>query len=222
MPDPPVSFEQLFDKQLVVLKSTKGLYECFLRPSKDFTDVPYSTPLHIIRVAKVTGPFIWATAHNGRCVVVCTKGTVPARSVLVHSTAHDPTLLAASVCALRLAFKVRGILQHRGLHLPVYMPRELLQRGVFHGHVPLPLLSDTTEALNLVDTQGIEHLYLEPRFKSGSPWLAFRDGLTLPPPPHPNTWCGMLTLVRPTSVTERNNSQTHFSRFSPCRYGRCI
>ena len=143
--------------------------------------MPYSAPMHVIKPAKVNGPFLWAYAHNGRCALICSRGGTPNRSVLVHAVAHDATLQAVSVCALRLAFKVRGILAQWGHLLPVFFPKELLQRSVFHGHVPLVLLGESTEALNLLDRQGIDHLHLEPVFKSGSPWLIFRDGLTLPP-----------------------------------------
>ena len=180
-PDPPVSFELLMERQLIVLSNSKGILDCFLRPSKDFTDVPYSVPMHVIKPAKVNGPFLWAYAHNGRCALICSRGGMPSRSVLVHAVAHDATLQAVSVCALRLALKVRGILAQWGHLLPVFFPKELLQRSVFHGHVPLVLLSESTEALNLLDRQGLDHLHLEPVFKSGSPWLVFRDGISLPP-----------------------------------------
>ncbi|OLP88015.1 hypothetical protein AK812_SmicGene30688 [Symbiodinium microadriaticum] len=145
-PDPPVSFELLMERQLIVLSNSKGILDCFLRPSKDFTDVPYSVPMHVIKPAKVNGPFLWAYAHNGRCALICSRGGMPSRSVLVHAVAHDATLQAVSVCALRLALKVRGILAQWGHLLPVFFPKELLQRSVFHGHVPLVLLSESTEA----------------------------------------------------------------------------
>ncbi|OLP73280.1 hypothetical protein AK812_SmicGene47541, partial [Symbiodinium microadriaticum] len=51
-PDLPVSFELLMERQLIVLSNSKGISDCFLRPSKDFTDVPYSVPMHVIKPAK--------------------------------------------------------------------------------------------------------------------------------------------------------------------------
>ena len=178
--DAPPTFDYLQEKQVVILKDKSRMLDCFLRPSKDFTEVPYMSPLRVVKPAKLSGPFIWGKADQGRCAVVVSQGLRPLQGFVVHATAPDPTVLAMSVTLLRLAFKVHGILQHQGHMHQIYIPASLLHRSLFHRHVPLSLLADATEALNLLDRQGIEHLWLPPNFKSASPWLSMYHGVDLP------------------------------------------
>ncbi|CAE7686334.1 pfp [Symbiodinium microadriaticum] len=182
VPDDAVpTFDYLLQKQVVIVKHKKSIIDCFLRPSKDFTEVPYSTPLHIIKPAKLSMPFIWGKADHGRCAVLVAHGTDVKRGILVHSLAPEPTVVSMSVTLLRLAFKVRGILLHQGKAHAVFLPPQFLHRSVFHRQVALTLLADMTEALNLLDRQGIENLYLQPLLKPHSPWMRLYEGIDLPP-----------------------------------------
>ncbi|CAE7938823.1 pol, partial [Symbiodinium necroappetens] len=153
----------------------------YLLQKQDFTEVPYSTPLHTIKPAKLSMPFIWGKADQGRCAVLLTNGVNAGRGTVVHSLAPEPTVVAMSVTLLRLAFKVRGILLHHGKAHAVFLPPQLLHRSVFHRQVALSLFADMTEALNLLDRQGIENLYLPPLLKSHSPWMRLYEGIDLPP-----------------------------------------
>ena len=177
--DSTPSFEYLLQKQVVIIRHKQGILDCFLRPSKDFTEVPYSTPLHTIRPAALNMPFIWGKADQGRCAVLLSNGVDHRQGVLVHALAPDPTVMSMSTTLLRLAFKVRGILLHQGRTHAVFLPQHLLHRSVFHRQVPMALLADMTEALNMLDRQGIEHLYLPPQLKGYSPWMRLYEGIDL-------------------------------------------
>ena len=158
------------DRQLVVLRSKKGILDCFLRPSKDFTEVQYSLSMVSVKPAVLAGFFLWGKAYQGRCAVLLGQADKPTASVVVHTSASDGTSLASSASVLRLAYKLHGLLRARGITARVIMPPDLLQRRLFHMHLPLVLLSDATEALNLLDSQGIEFLSLPPALKPGSKW----------------------------------------------------
>ncbi|CAE7911728.1 unnamed protein product [Symbiodinium necroappetens] len=58
------TFEYLYDRQLILLKGKKTLLDCLFRPAKDFTDTPYTTPLCVIKPAKLGGPVLWAKARD--------------------------------------------------------------------------------------------------------------------------------------------------------------
>ncbi|CAE7787727.1 ebh [Symbiodinium sp. CCMP2456] len=169
--DAPPTFEYLQERQVIVLKGSKGMLDCFLRPSKDFTEVPYTSPLMIVKQAKMPCSFVWGKAENGRCAVVVSLANDPKRMFVVHTHAHDGTMQAMSATVLRLALKVQGILAHWGTHTKVFLEAGLLQRTVFHRQVPLALLAEVTEALNLFDRQGGDCLFMPPAFKDHSPWL---------------------------------------------------
>ena len=99
--------------------------------------------------------------------------------MIVHSSAKDVSLPAMCAAIIRLAYKVRGLLRTRGIEASVLIPPNLLHRSVFHMHVPMPLLSDTTEALNLLDSQEIEHLSLPPQLNDGSRWKTLYEAIDL-------------------------------------------
>ncbi|CAE7276591.1 pol [Symbiodinium sp. CCMP2456] len=174
------SIEYLQERQVVILRGKQGILDCFLRPAKDFTEVPYTTSLPVIKHGKMPGSFVWGKAEQGRCAVIVSLCSNPKQAFVVHTMAHDCSLQAMSAAVLRLACKVRGILLHFGAPSRIFMGAHLLQRTVFHGHVPLALLADSTEALNLLDSQGLDCLVLPPLFKPHSPWLALHDSVTLP------------------------------------------
>ncbi|CAE7264514.1 unnamed protein product [Symbiodinium sp. CCMP2456] len=163
------SFEYLQERQPVVVRTKKKILDCFLRPSKDFTEVPYTTPFHVITPGKISGAFIWTKSCDGRCAVAVANGRSVSKTVVVHVHAGN-TCLDIGASLLRLSFKIKAILALRGIEVTVFCELAHLQRAVFHRHVPLTLLPEATEALNLLDGQGIASLKLPPKPKSGSVW----------------------------------------------------
>ena len=166
------TFEYLYDRQLLVLKTKKGLLDCMLRPSKDFFEEPYGVAMHVIQPACLNNPglFLWGKTHGNQCMILCMSGSHLNQVVLVQVHASNDTLLARSIALLRLAYKVLGICEHFGREGNIVLPPQYLRRAIFHRHVPLPLLADATEALNLLDRQGVQRLFLEPPTKEGSRW----------------------------------------------------
>ena len=104
-------------------------------------------------------------------MVVVADGRSLSRAFYVHSTAPSSTAQGISIGILRLAYKVHALLEARGFSADVFLPSHLVRRTVFHGHVPLALLADVTEALNLFDRQGAHVLHLAPTLTPGSSWL---------------------------------------------------
>ena len=168
------TFEYLYDRQLILLQGKKALLECFFRPAKDFTDTPYTTPLHVIKPAKLGGPILWTKVWQDQCMVVFQDGRSLEHTFCVQTKAVNDTPQAQSATALRLAFKLHAILEHHSVLARVLMPQTCLNRSVMHNQVPLNLLSEATEALNIMDRQGVQCLYLppNPHKTRDSPWAA--------------------------------------------------
>ena len=150
----PATLSYLFDRQLLILRTNDGVLDCILRPSKDFSEQPYLGAVHVIRPGVVRGPFVWGQAFGDHLVVVVADGRSPSRAFYVHSTAPSSTAQGISIGILRLAYKVQALLEVRGFSADVFLPSCLVRRTAFHGHVPLALLADATETLNLFDRQG--------------------------------------------------------------------
>ena len=156
--------------QLLILRTSQGLLDCILRPAKDFTEQQYLGAVHIIKPGKLTGPFVWGKAEDGQAIMLLGDGRRPGLSLCVHTVAPALTKQGQSVGALRLAFKLHALLETHRHVAQVFLPEDLVSRTVFHEHVPLTLLSDATEALNLFDRQGPQLLSFPPKLAAGSKW----------------------------------------------------
>ena len=70
----PATLEYLLDRQLLILRTSEGLWDCILRPSKDFTEQPYLGAVHTVKPGRLVGPFIWGKVDGGQAIMMLGDG----------------------------------------------------------------------------------------------------------------------------------------------------
>ena len=162
---------------LAYSQDKRGLLDCILRPAKDVLDQPT-----VLRYMLSVLPNWWEGPLSGprrrgnvvfwRCAMV---KSLPGPYTYTRKPLMNPHR-ACRLTVLRIAYKAQALLCLHGYEARVFVDRSLLSRVVFHGHVPWRLLADATEALNLLDRQGADTLFLPPKLQPGSPWYEVVHG----------------------------------------------